>query len=123
MSPPPTVSRRTLTFAGLAAALTAAVAGAAYEVPRLLKRRARGQYADLVNRLDDPEQAAVVGRVLSAGEVPPEDTAKALRRKLAHQSLRALIAEDEAARRMIEAEGWVLPGTLAELCLLAAQSV
>jgi hypothetical protein len=123
MSPPPTVSRRTLTLAGLGAALTAVVAGAVYEVPKLSKRRARGQYADLVNRLEDPEQAAIVGRALSAGEVPPEDTAKALRKKLAQRGLREVIADDEAARRMVDANGWVLPGTLAELCRLAAQSV
>ena len=123
MSPPPTVSRRSLTFAGIAAALTAAVAGAVYEVPRLMKHRARGHYADLVNRLDDPEQAAIVGRALTAGDVPLDDTAKALRKKLAHRGLRELIADDEAAHRMADANGWVLPGALAELCLLAAHSV
>ena len=62
MSPPPKITRRSLTLGGMAAAGMAVIAGAIYEVPKLLKRRASGQYADLVNRLDNPEQAAMLGR-------------------------------------------------------------
>lgn len=119
MSPPPKLSRRTLTIGGIAAAGAAAVAGAAYEVPRLFKHRAKGEYAQLVNLLDDPDQAAVVGRAvhdedLSEGEV---------RKQLAGRSLSTSMAADSASiDRMTEAGGWVIPATLAELCVLAARS-
>jgi len=123
MSPPPRLSRRTLTFGAIAAAGAAAIAGAVYEVPRLFKRRARGEYAELVNRLSDPEQAAVVGRTihLDAGE---ESAASDLKKRLSKKTLQQLAAEDSTElHRMVEADGWVLPLAVAELCVLAAQAV
>jgi hypothetical protein len=123
MSPPPRLSRRTLTFGAIAAAGAAAVAGAAYEVPKLFKRRARGEYAELVNRLSDPEQAAIVGRTihLDAGE---ESAANDLKKRLSKKTLQQLAAEDSTElHRMVEADGWVLPLAVAELCVLAAQAV
>jgi hypothetical protein len=119
MSPPPKLSRRTLTIGGLAAAGAAAVAGAVYEVPKLFKRRAHGEYADLVNRLEDPAQAAVVGRAVH-DDVSESD----LKKQLAAHPLPALLSDDSAhIDRMAEAGGWVIPATLAELCVLAARSV
>ena len=123
MSPPPKLSRRTLTFGAIAAAGAAAVAGAVYEVPRLMKHRARGEHADLVNRLADPEQAAVVGRTihLDAGE---ESAANDLKKRLSKKTLQQLAADDSLElHRMVEADGWVLPLAVAELCVLAAQAV
>jgi hypothetical protein len=123
MSPPPKLSRRTLTVGAIAAAGAAAIAGAVYEAPRLFKRHARGQYADLVNRLSDPEQAAIVGRAirLDAGE---ESAASDLKKRLSRRTLQELAADDSTdLHRMIEADGWVLPLAVAELCVLAAQAV
>lgn len=123
MSPPPTISRRAFTFGAAAAVGAALVAGAIYEVPKLFKRRARGEYADLVNRLADPEQAAVVGRAvhLDAGE---ETIANELKKRLAKKSLAEIAAEDSAKlERTAEADGWVLPLAIAQLCTLAAQAV
>ena len=123
MSPPPKLSRRTLTFGAIAAAGAAAIAGAVYEVPRLFKHRARGEYAELVNRLGDPEQAAIVGRAvhLDAGE---ESAASDLKKRLSKKTLQQLAAEDSSdLHRMVEADGWVLPLAVAELCVLAAQAV
>lgn len=123
MSPPPKLSRRTLTVGAIAAAGAAAVAGAVYEVPRLFKRRARGEYAELVNRLVDPEQAAVVGRAIHL-ETSEESAASDLKRRLSKKTLQELAAEDSAElHRMVEADGWVLPLAVAELCVLAAQAV
>lgn len=119
MSPPPKLSRRTLAIGGLAAAGAAVVAGTVYEAPRLFKRRASGEYADLVNRLEDPAQAAVVGRAVH-DEVSESD----LKKQLATRPLPALMADDCVhIDRMAEAGGWVIPTTLAELCVLAARSV
>jgi hypothetical protein len=123
MSPPPRISRRTLTFGAAAAAGAAIVAGAIYEVPKLFKHRARGEYADLVNRLADPEQAAIVGRAvhLDANE---DAIANELKKRLAKKTLSELAAEDSAKlERTAEADGWVLPLAVAQLCTLAAQAV
>ena len=131
MSPPPKISRRTMTLGGIAAGAAAIIAGAVYEIPKLFKHRARGHYADLVNRLDDPEQAAIVGRAFRAtnflGDVVPtfEDLAAAdLKKRLARNTLPELMAQDSAGKQpMTEADGWVLPAVLAELCVLAYESI
>jgi hypothetical protein len=129
MSPPPKISRRALTLGGIAAAGAAAVAGAVYEVPRYFKRRARGHYADLVNRLDDPEQAAILGKAVDrapgdAGQSFVEEAASDLKKRLSNENLSRLMLDDATdIRRMVEADGWVIPLALAELCVLAAQSV
>ena len=122
MSPPPKLSRRTLTFGGIAAAGAAIVAGAVYGVPRIFKRRARGEYADLANRLDDTDQASAVGRQLldQLGSGPSADTSalvdKAIREaaidirnQLKTKPLRDLYAADAAKGMLVEAGGWVMP--------------
>jgi len=129
MSPPPKLSRRTMTLGGIAAAGVAVVAGAVYEVPKIFKRRARGHYADLVNRLDDPEQAAIVGKAVEkdagdGGRAFEEESASELSKRFAGRSLSQLMTDDSAdIRRMVEADGWVIPLALAELCVLAAKSI
>jgi hypothetical protein len=123
MSPPPKLSRRTLTFGAIAVAGVAVVAGAVYEVPKLVKHRARGEHADLVNRLSDPEQAAIVGRAIHM-DTGEESAAGDLKRRLSKKSLQQLAADDSLElHRMVEADGWVLPLAVAELCVLAAQAV
>ncbi len=122
MSPPPRSSRRTLTIGGIAVAGAVVVAGAAYEIPRLLRHRATGEYADLVNRLDDPEQAAIVGRaILSQSTIDAQETALELKKRLAKATLPQLMAADSAeSPSLIESGGWVVPKVLADLCVLAA---
>lgn len=129
MSPPPKLSRRGVTLGGIGVAVTAVVAGAVYEVPRLFKHRVTGEYAGLVNLLDEPDQAAIVGRSLPAfasdiGPYVPDFAFGDLKKRLAKKSLRRLLAEDSAGptARIVEADGWVMPLALAELCVLAAQS-
>lgn len=131
MSPPPKLSRRNVTIGGIAVAGAAMAAGALYELPKLFKRRARGEYADLVNRLDDPDQAAIVGRAVQRtnflGDVgsPFEELSSAdLKKRLSARTLPQLMADDSAGTRpMPEADGWVIPLVLVELCVLAAESV
>jgi hypothetical protein len=43
-----------------------------------------------------------------------------LRNRIGGHSLARPIAEDLSNNRLIEAQGWLLPDTLAELCTLAA---
>jgi hypothetical protein len=133
MSPPPKLSRRTMTLGGIAAAGVAVITGAVYEVPRLFKHRAHGEYADLVNLLDDPDQATVVGNAIfkqadpgpsvDAGvilENKVRELADNLRARLKRETLAKVIDADVAGGKLIEADGWVIPETLAVLCLMAA---
>ena len=127
MSPPPKLSRRTLTFGGVAAAGAAVIAGAVYEVPRLFKRRARGRYAEIVNQLDNPDSAALVGKsvemITPDGTTTAEEAARDLKVRLAKQPLATLMNDDTSAlESMAEANGWVIPLALAEICVLAAES-
>jgi hypothetical protein len=128
MSPPPKLSRRTLTFGGLAAAGAVVIAGAIYEVPRIWKRRASGRYADIVNQLDNPESAALIGKSVEMttpdGVSIADESARDLKTRLAKQPLPALMNDDvSAVEGLAEASGWVIPLALAEVCVLAAESV
>lgn len=120
MSPPPKLSRRSVTLGGIAVAAAAAVGGAIYEAPRLFKHRASGEYADLVNRLDDTEAAAAVGRSVAADNL--HEIASDIRAQLKKHPLSGLLAQDAADGKLAEAGGWVLPATLALLCAMAAQT-
>jgi hypothetical protein len=131
MSPPPKLSRRTLTIGGIAGAAAVVVAGAVYEAPKLFKRRLHGEYADLVGKLNDPEKAALLGKRIQANAFPSdvgpsleELAAKDLKKRMARNTLAELMAKDASdMAHVIEADGWVIPLVLGELCILAAQSV
>jgi len=130
MSPPPKLSRRTLTIGAIAAGGAAVIAGAIYEVPKLFKHRLHGEYAELVGKLNDPEKAALLGRHIQANafsDVGPsleELAAKDLKKKMARNTLPELIKKDASdIASVVEVDGWVIPVTVAELCILAAQSV
>ena len=123
MSPPPKLSRRSLTIGGIAAGGTAIIAGAVYEAPKLFKRRPHGEYADLVSKLSDPEKAAIVGRVMQdRGSLTKEEISE-LKTALTAKPLADVAVADAKDDRLAEANGWVLPATLATLCALAAQSI
>jgi len=114
------LSRRTLTFGGIAAAALAA-AGAWYELPRLFKGGSRR--ADIVGRLADPRQAAILGRAVALDRME-EDFANDLHDRLRRKPLAQVLAEDAAdPAHVVEAGGWIIPLTLAEICALASQSV
>ena len=123
MSPPPKLSRRSLTIGGIAAAGAAVIAGVVYEAPKLFKRRLHGEYAELVGKLNDPEKAAVVGRVIEDRGNPSKEELSELKAALARTSLADVATADAKEDRLAEADGWVLPATLATLCTLAAQSI
>ena len=127
MSPPPKITRRGMTIGGITAIGAAIIAGGIFEGPRLFKRRVKGQYAELVNLLNDPDQAAIVGRAIHLGESDPSVERLSqtdLKQRLKGKTLSALAAEDTTYfERMVEAEGWVIPLALAEVCILAAESV
>jgi len=122
MSPPPKLSRRTVTFGSMAAGI-AILGGALYELPKFLKRRAHGAYAPLVNALPDAEAAAALGRA-AAGDISAEAAASDIRTRLKGKTLADLAAADSAdPNGVVEIGGWVLPLSLAEMCVLAAQAM
>lgn len=135
MSPPPKISRRGMTIGGVVAISAAIVAGGIFEIPKLIKRRVRGEYADLANRLDDTDQAAIVGKHLletlnsgpsvDAGAAADNAIHKAaadIRNQLKHKPLQAMYVADIDSGLLIEAGGWVMPATLAALCIMAADT-
>jgi hypothetical protein len=111
---------------GLAATAVAVAAGIALDIPTLFRRRATGPYANLVNTVEDPDSAAVVGRAI-LGRVPLtgrllEQSASFARDRLAKETLEETVTVDAAHNFLVEADGWVLPITLGTLCILATQS-
>jgi len=113
-------------FAGALGALV--VAGVAMlEVPRLLpnlftRRYPPSPYDDLFARLPDRENAARLGTVVLRGraKTDPGTIAQTLREKIGGHSLASAMADDVAENRLVEAQGWLLPESLADLCALAA---
>ena len=115
-------NRRTVII-GVGAA--AAVAVAAVEGPRLLRpRHAPSPYDDLFEKLDDRDACAQIGEPLLAGNADfnADQVAKDLRAKLKHRKLADAVREDAEKSRVSEADGWIIPDTLAQLCALAAKA-
>lgn len=102
------------------------VAGAALEIPRLLRKHyPPTPYDDLLALLDDRDLAAQLGKTVAAADPTFDATTAAgeLRRRLKTRTLAGAMAEDEAEGRLLEAKGWVYPRTLALLCALAARAI
>ena len=116
------ISRRPFLASALALIGVAAVGGGAYELGLLRKHYAA--YDDLLRALDDPETAKRVGAAVLA-ETPGFDAVKIaadLRARIGGKSLSDVLASDLQQGRVVEAQGWVLPETLALLCALAAKN-
>ncbi|HLY05076.1 MAG TPA: hypothetical protein VKR31_04955 [Rhizomicrobium sp.] len=106
-----------------------AVAGiAALEAPRLFPKLFERRYPptpfdDLFALLPDRENAARLGAALVAAmprHIDARVVAARVRRKVGGRPLALAIGEDLAQGRLLEAQGWLLPDSLAEICMLAA---
>jgi len=115
------ISRRNILIAGGGAAVLAA---AGLEVRHLLHRHAPSPYDALLAKLDDRDAAAQIGEGVLAeiDDFEPKAVAKDLRASFDRRNLTQASAEDAAEDRLVEANGWVLPKTLALLCGLAAKA-
>lgn len=101
------------------------LAGAAYEGRRLLRKRyAPSPYDDLLALLDNRDADAQIGEAVLAdiGDFDAKTVSESVRARLAHQSLAFVSVADATEGRLLEANGWVLPETLAQLCALAAKA-
>jgi len=116
------MSRRQVVIAGGAAAVAAF---AIVEGHHLWKARyAPSPYDDLLLKLDDRDADAQIGEAVLA-DLPDFDAkavAAKLRTQLSRGALSDAVAADAAAGRITEANGWVLPESLAMLCALAAKA-
>jgi hypothetical protein len=110
-------------FVGVAAL----VGIAALEAPRLFPKLFRRRYPatpfdDLFALLPDRENAVRIGAVLreTGSRIDARTVAARLRKRIGGHSLALAIADDLTRNRLVEARGWLLPESLAELCILAA---
>lgn len=122
------ISRRPF-ISGLAAAV--ALAGiAALEAPRFFPKLFERRYPptpfdDLFAALPNRENAVRLGIVLAATMprgIEARTLAARLRRRIGGHSLALAIDGDLTDGRLAEAQGWLLPDSLADLCLLAAMA-
>jgi hypothetical protein len=113
---------------GLMGAL--ALAGVmAWEAPRLFpalfaRRYPPSPFDDLLALLPDRGNAVRLATTLDGGirNMDARTTAERLRTRIGGHSLAVVIAGDLAENRLVEAQGWLIPELLAELCALAAMA-
>jgi hypothetical protein len=101
------------------------LAAAAFEGRRLLRKRyAPSPYDDLLALLDDRDADAQIGEAVLADidDFDPKLAAEELRDGIAKRPLAQVAVEDVGEGRLLEANGWVMPETLALLCALAAKA-
>ena len=93
---------------------------------RLLLRKRHGPtpYDDLLGLLDDRDADAQIGETVLAEveDFDPKTMADELRARIGKRSLAAVLEDDIAVGRVVEAGGWVLPESLGLLCALAAKA-
>lgn len=109
------MKRRTFIAGGLAGAAVAALAS--WKLGLFRKHYAPTPYDDLLNQLVDREPAAKLGAVLGG----KGDAASLAARLRARPHLGAASVADIDAGRLVEADGWQLPETLALYAMLAAR--
>jgi hypothetical protein len=118
------LSRRAVAIGGgIAVALGLGAIG--ITVPRLLSRHYRSSpYDDLLTQLIDRDAAVRVGNAAMdsrAGRPVAQDLAKGLRQRFERRTLAEVTNSDLAQGKLSEVKGWVLPESLALLCILAAE--
>jgi hypothetical protein len=106
-----------------AAIITVGAIGAVVELPKLLHVRGHSPYDDVISATGDPDKAALIGRAV-LNDLPKFDvaaTAKALRKRTTPDSVTEASMHDSDEGNLLEADGWVLPETLALACAVAAK--
>ena len=116
-----TKTTRRWLVAGVAAIVAAGVA--VRELPHVLRHRyRRSAYDDLLLKLADRDSGVIVGRAANR-DMPGSSSAIAalLRQRLRTGSLQSVATYELSQDRMLVAGGWVVPESLALICVLAAR--
>ncbi|MBN9589300.1 MAG: hypothetical protein BGN85_10025 [Alphaproteobacteria bacterium 64-11] len=113
------MKRRTLIAGAGFAAGAAAVAGL-WRYTGLLRHYAPSPYDDLLEQLNDRDQAALLGRQV-VGAPDARMMAQELRTRIGKGGLGAAAMADITADRMTEVDGWILPQSVGQLAVLAAK--
>jgi hypothetical protein len=114
------VTRRPVVLSALALVGIGMAAGIAVEAPRLLRKRIHSPYDDITDQIADQDQAVKVGKAVIA-RLGRFDSAKAANDlRVRKGSLADMAKADSEAGKMLEANGWVLPRSLALACAILA---
>ncbi|HKY19323.1 MAG TPA: hypothetical protein VJL82_10360 [Rhizomicrobium sp.] len=113
------MKRRTI-LAGMAAAGAAVAAGLYRFTDLIVTHYAPTPYDDVLAHLVDRAQAARIGTMVKGAPDAPQLAAR-LRANLT-DDVAAAAKSDVAAGRLIEADGWLLPQSVALLAALAAKA-
>jgi len=106
-----------------AVAAVAAAGVALRELPHFLRHHyRRTSYDDLLVKLSDRDSSVAFGRAATK-DAPgsPGAIAALLRQRLSGHNLRAVFADELSQGRVFVAGGWVVPESLALICVLAAR--
>ncbi len=115
--------RRALWGGGILAGI-AALAGIGWRTRSLfVKHYPPSPYDDVLSHLRDRDAAARIGQEVlkSMQNLEPSAAANTVRARLGHQSLSEAVTDDVLSGRLVDAQGWILPETLALLGALAAR--
>ena len=117
------VTRRPVVLSALALIGVGMAAGIAVEAPRLLRKRIHSPYDDITDQIANQDQAEKVGRAVIAklGNFESAKAANALR--IRKGSLADMAKADSDSGKTLEANGWVLPQSLALACAILADQV
>jgi hypothetical protein len=113
--------RRIMIGAGGAVVLAAA----SFEGGRLLRKRyAPSPYDDLLALLEDRDADAQIGEAVLADidDFDAKSVSASVRERIGKRRLAQVMIDDAGDGRLLEANGWVMPETLALLCALAAKA-
>ena len=107
-------------IAGMVAAGAAVAAGLYRFTDLFVKHYAPTPYDDVLAQLVDRQQAVKLGAAVP-GKLDAKSLAAQLRDRLKSGGLTAAAESDVAAGRLLEADGWLLPESVALLSALAAR--
>jgi len=114
------VTRRPVVLSALALIGVGMAAGIAVEAPRLLRKRIHSPYDDITDQVMDQEQAIKVGNAVIA-KLDSFDAAKSANAlRVRKGTLVDMAKADIDAGKTLEANGWVLPESLALACAILA---
>jgi hypothetical protein len=118
----PSLQRRRLIVGGLTAIGVGVMGVYTLKTVGYMRRAHNRQFDDLVSLIWNREDAERIGLIVldADGQFEPWNVAPQLRRRIGRRKLPDVVLEDAREGRLVEANGWVIPETLA---LLSALSV